>query len=479
MKNYLILVLVLLGISHGAFSAEDEGLPVPIEQVLGASIVVDISAAGLLVGPTAIEDGTDVPAATAISWLEFIPFREKGTRGQGEWSSWGDILLARNGKLYGNQGDHKSVDGHTYLVEYDPAQKQLRTVVDIWKLLELAPGDMGEGKIHGRPEHGKDGWIYFATYQGGDPPAEKVEAGYPGGHLVRYNPGTDAVEDLGNPLVGGTWPMFDMDIERGTFFAVGHAGQVMVYNVYQRKLLFGGYLPHRWGWNPRSTLLDPRTGNWYGSNSGRDDAARAAAAKSVTDCAELEQISGGTQIGMLKYDLRLNRFSVMKCKLPVPVTKERHKCQLRAYVSRPAKDGGFYCQSANGIIFKFFPDQDRIEYIDLNWGAGYYCTAMALSPDERYLYYTIDAHMGAVGHGAPILQYDLKNHTKRVLAYLYPYLCDHYNYLAGGCFGTTLSADGATLYMCWNGRFWNKTGVHSMGDVSYVILHIPPALRPE
>src|SRR5215475_2398522 len=72
------------------------------------------------------------------------------------WSNWGDGL-AVNGKYYSSVGDHDAPKGNAYVYEYDPARKALRLLTDIASVL----GNLLylPGKIHGRLDMGKDGFL--------------------------------------------------------------------------------------------------------------------------------------------------------------------------------------------------------------------------------------------------------------------------------------------------------------------------------
>ena len=62
-----------------------------------------------------------------------------------------------------------------------------------------------------------------------------------------------------------------------------------------------------------------------------------------------------------------------------------------------------------GTIFKFYPEEDRTEYVTENWGEkGYYTANLAMSPGGRYLYY-LPGLSSPQGRGIPIVQFDTHN----------------------------------------------------------------------
>lgn len=438
--------------------------PVPFETAMaGRTAATDCSEA-MLAWPPAVPRDANASVATTPPIVEFVPTGPMEPWGQGHWSTWGDLLVAGNGKVYFALGDHNGIDGHCYLLEYDPTLHRLRVVVNVRKLLGLAPGAFGEGKIHGRLDQGRDGNLYCATYWGLGSTPSPLPAGWRGSHVLRYDPRTDQAEDLGAPFPGETWPMAALDAQRGNLFAVGVQDFVMCYNVYERRLLYGGALPHGWEWFARSTMIDPRTGRFYGSN------------RSINAS---ERRTGKHTAGIICYDPETNRFSQTGATLPDnPVTGEKQD-EWRAYTRTCDQSGAFYGCTDKGVLFRFRPDTAQTEAIDLNWGDGLYCAALALSPGGRYLYYSVAVHGGAKDYGAPVVQYDLSQRRKKVLAFLDPYYFDHYRYVMGGPFGTVLSPDGATLYMNWNGGFQQDRQGESFGDVALVAVHIPAAERVE
>jgi hypothetical protein len=135
---------------------------------------------GGLLGPAVVY------ADKAPSWLpataHLVP-KETAPEGEGYFS----IIEGKNGKLY--VGTHAN-GVNAWLVEFDPASKQMRVVVDAHKAIgKDLKGFGAQAKIHTRNNVGASGKIYFGTKQGYPAAGEKRED-YPGGYPMVYDPAT-------------------------------------------------------------------------------------------------------------------------------------------------------------------------------------------------------------------------------------------------------------------------------------------------
>src|SRR6185369_8563822 len=89
------------------------------------------------------------------------------------WSSWGDICLAHDGKVYVGIGDHghdADGDGRCFIYRWDPVKKTLTRVVDMNEVVAPQPGQPAWTKVHAKIDQGNDGKIYFCCTlnSGGD-----------------------------------------------------------------------------------------------------------------------------------------------------------------------------------------------------------------------------------------------------------------------------------------------------------------------
>lgn len=109
--------------------------------------------------------------------------KETAPEGEGYFS----IIEGKNGKLY--VGTHAN-GVNAWLVEFDPATKKMKVVVDCHKAIgKDLKGFGSQAKIHTRNNVGASGKIYFGTKQGYPDKTEKRED-YPGGYPMVYDPAT-------------------------------------------------------------------------------------------------------------------------------------------------------------------------------------------------------------------------------------------------------------------------------------------------
>ncbi len=107
---------------------------------------------------------------------------------------------------------------------------------------------------------------------------------------------------------------------------------------------------------------------------------------------------------------------------------------------------------------------------------------MELSPDEKFVYYLPGAHGQAFKYGTPVVQYEIATKTRKVLACLAAALEKQIDYVPGGTYGMKLSADGATLYVNFNGHAADEIRPGNMkpigfGLCSFAAIHIPESER--
>src|SRR5262249_30227577 len=131
--------------------------------------------------------------------------------------------------------------------------------------------------------------------------------------------------------------------------------------------------------------------------------------------------------------------------------------------ARESKDGWIYGTTyRSGELFRYKPSDDKLEALGPAWLTGDYVTVVELSPDERYLYYLPGAHGQAFRTGTPVIQYEIATGKRKVLAFLAPAFEKEYDYVPAGTYGMKLSADGATLYVNFNGHAGEKTRPRTM-----------------
>ncbi|MEO6845631.1 MAG: hypothetical protein ABI443_00110 [Chthoniobacterales bacterium] len=158
-----------------------------------------------------------------VAYQNNLPNRANNGTG---WTSWGDIAVASDGKVYVGIGNHgsntalpKDGGGYTFLYCWNPATKTLKQVVDINKLLDPKAGDPAWSKMHARILEGKDKKIYFTLTlnDGGLAYKTKWTEHIPGGQLFQYDPETGKTKLVAS-FPGEVTPTTLMDTERNIFY---------------------------------------------------------------------------------------------------------------------------------------------------------------------------------------------------------------------------------------------------------------------
>ena len=389
---------------------------------------------------------------------EYIPYH-LAKKTNGVWGGWGDVTKGPDGCFYFSISNHLSYQAESYIIKYDPATKKQSIALSAKNLIGWLPNEFGDGKIHGDIDFGPDGDTWVFTYFTIEPTKEEWSTIYRGSWLIRYNAFTGEAENLGIPLEGASWPYHNYDWKRNLAFAVGHSGNyVIAYDTKERRMVYGGPPPDNIQWYERCIMIDKETGIIYTTDSKSEEKQ------------------------FISYKRRNNEFTRMKATVPVnPNTGKRGDC--RAHTSRKDSDGAFWCFDHYGTIFKFYPDENRTEYVTENWGKkGYYTANIAMSPDGRYIYYIPGANSPLV-RGVPIVQYDTHTNKKKVIAFIFDYYMEKYGYAPVRPFGIELDDKGESIFFYVNGGFstWELEEPWSvvMRRPGIFQVHIPASERIE
>jgi hypothetical protein len=153
-----------------------------VEHRPGRWMVIAVGVVFLQLGSSRVT--ADEPPARR--WIHSTAYAmPKDTTNQG--SGYFSIVTGRNGRLYIGTAKYGV---NAYLVEFDPATKEMRVVVDAHKEIgTTATGFAAQSKIHTRNNVGPSGKIYFATKQG-YPEKDEQRTDYPGGYPMVYDPAT-------------------------------------------------------------------------------------------------------------------------------------------------------------------------------------------------------------------------------------------------------------------------------------------------
>ncbi|MBN1292003.1 MAG: hypothetical protein JXB48_09200 [Candidatus Latescibacteria bacterium] len=395
----------------------------------------------------------DVDIAETAPTIDFAPIRGMKPEyfpedNYGYWSDFGDVTLAPNGRYYFAVGDHRGRDGKSYAFEYDPVGNNCTMIINFPELCGWNVRGVGDGKIHGEMGAMPDGNLWILTYW--DPMPWSTEEDYntwPGSNLVRYNTFTGKAENLGIPMPKSGWPYYTLDTERGKLVAVGFRGEILCYDVNEERVTYAGYPPTGVNWWVRCTMLDPATGIFW-------------------SCLPKPPHN------FVSFDPATNVFTRYDERTPEDLGRNAGKNSvIRAHSERRTREGFLWVNSTNGTLYKFWPDDLRTEVVTQLWADYTYSPRVSLSPDERYLYYVANTKRSDYRY-KPIVQFDTVTKRRKVLAFIADYYFEKYGYVFGSMHGSTLSHDGKTFVMVFNGSFLPRDS-EWQDTPSLVVLHIP------
>jgi hypothetical protein len=295
---------------------------------------------------------------------------------------------------------------------------------------------------------GRDGWLYFATHRG----STRVTTDqyfFKGDWILRTHPATGRTEVVAHgPVPKHSIPTGLLDPDRLIFYGGTAAGDprdptvmFFAYDTRRRKVL------HAVSDGPyRYLIFASSTGRVYYVNE-----------------------DGGP---LMRYDPEAG----------TPPVQIPGSIGIRA-ATRETSDGFVYTVSTggDGTLWRFNTRTERSDRIgEAAVGSEDYVTSIDADPTGRYLYYVPGAHGGAERDGTPIVQFDVKTRTKKVLAFLHPFYKDKYGYVPLGTFSSALSPAGDKLFVTWNG---NRLGPDRRGrlffdTVALTVVHIPASERP-
>jgi hypothetical protein len=410
--------------------------------------------------PRFLEAPGKVPEGVAVAktapTVDFAYFPGQDYPGN-PWSAWGDSLAA-NGKYYAAVGDHLA-PGNAFVYEYDPASKKFRQLLDLKKLLQLPEGHYTPGKIHSRLDLGDDGWLYCSTHRGSTRITSDVYH-YLGDWIVRCDPASGKSEVVAQGPVpkhcipcsvldpkrlifyGGTAPGSDTDAAGVQFFA---------YDVRAKKVLYSG--PDG---PTRYMIFAPSTGRVY-YTAGKDNVEKSSSGKE-------------TPGSLMRYDPSKGGAPE---KIPGKVGIRAATQETRDGIVYTASDG----QGGGGAtLYAFDTKSERIEALGpAAVGVQTYIASLDTDATGRYLYYVPGAHGSADRDGSPVVQFDVKTRTRKIIAFLHPFYAEKYGCTLKGTYSTALDPAGDKLYITWNANRGSK----AWDTVAVTVLHIPESERPQ
>lgn len=452
-RTFLIVMLLLHGnlslFAQKKTQIKDEDLPYPPTLPDGSAIVTDESPL-FLKKPVGIHD--EVSTASVPPKIDFLFYPEQNYPGK-PWSNWGDGTFA-NGHFYSAIGDHYAIGrgdakygtGTAHVYAYNPDSRELKSLVDVTKVLNLPKGHYTPGKIHSRVDLGSDGWLYYATHRG-SPKAAIDEHHYAGEWIFRTNPQTGATEVVVKaPVAKHSIPNSMLDPERMIFYGGTAAGpdsedqdiQFFAYDLRKGKLLYRGA-----NGPARYMILSRSSGKVYfvpGNGDGE------------LVCFDPTHPSVPKPIGVT---------------LGIRAATQETADHLVYTVSTGQK-------SEDATIWEFNTATEQARQIGTaSVGSQAYVASIDVDATGRFLYYVPGAHGGGPKDGSPVVQFNVKTGRKKVIAFLHPFYEEKYGFIPKGTYSTALSSDGSQLFVTWNvsrgTRAWDCCGL--------TVIHIPEEER--
>lgn len=336
------------------------------------------------------------------------------------WSSWGDIAVAKDGKVYcaiGDHGDYRKGDARCFLYVWDPAQQTLKQIVDMNKVVPPRAGQPAWSKVHAKIDEGPDNKIYFTCTLNDGRRAGQTEwtDQLPGGQLYQYDPQTGQTVVFANLPAKRCTATSLLDAERGIWWCTLEGGDDALWalDLKSKKPVFQG---------PEGSVKFDRN-----IALTRDGAIYFNGDKSLW-----------------KYDSKTATVVATKSVLDDAVG-------MRASTAE-SKAGHFYGTTRAGQLFRYTPAKDELKALGSAWLKTDYIAVCVLSPDERFVYYLPGAHGKAPQSGTPVVQYEIATGRRKVLAFLAKAIEEETGYVPAGTYGMKISADGSSIYVNFNGH---------------------------
>jgi sugar lactone lactonase YvrE len=460
-QGWLIVLGSLLA-AVGSLNAADNPTAWPPELKGARDGTVSLNSELFLHVPDSVEaarkkDGAaPFVVARTPPMVELALHRDLGPDAVGRrlWSSWGDICVAGDGRVYcaiGDHGDDVKGDARCFLHRWDPRRHILERIVDMNEVIPPQPGQPAWSKVHARIDEGPDGMIYFScTLNDGNrasQPAYRWTDRLPGGQLYQYDPRTGKTSVFADLPARRCTATSVLDRARNIWWCnleAGNGNALWALDLRTKKPLFQA-ADGSMAFNRNFAMA--RDGSIY--FNGKD--------------------------GIHRYDPARKEIVATKSSLG-------NSPGMRSS-TRESKDGSIYgTTQGSGQLFRYRPAEDKLELLGPAWLTGDYVTVTELSPDERFVYYLPGAHGQAFRSGTPVLQYEIATGKRKVLAFLAEAIEKEHDYVPAGTYGMKVSADGGTLYVNFNGHAGEKTRPRAMrpngfGLCGFAAIHIPESER--
>jgi hypothetical protein len=371
------------------------------------------------------------------------------------WSSWGDIGVAADGRVYCGIGDHaddKGGDARCFLYCWDPASRTLEQVADMNRVVPPQAGQPAWSKIHARIDEGPDGKIYFScTLNDGNRagrPDHNGPSSFPAGSFISTTPATGKTAVFANLPPKRCTATSILDRERNIWWCNLEAGEgnaLWALDLAAKKPVY----------------------------QGRDGSV--AFNRNFALAADGSIYFNGEEGALWRCDGKTHKLA--------PTKSSFGDSPGMRSSTRESKDGYIYgAAHKTSQLFRYSTKRDELKLLGPTWLTGEYTTVMLLSPDERFLYYLPGAHGGAFRNGTPVVQYELATGRRKVLAFLAETIEREFGYVPAGTYGAKLSAEGDVLYVNFNGHAADAVRPSHMrpngfGLCAFAAIHIPASER--
>jgi hypothetical protein len=456
----LPIVVILLAALASSLLADEQSWP---PELRGATKgTVTLKSKQFLKVPDSVVEAREKEGAAAFVLAKSAPTVDlafhrdlgPGAVSRRLWSSWGDICVARDGRVYCGIGDHGNDvggDARCFVYCWDPKAKTLTQVVDVNAIVPREPGQPAWSKIHAKIDEAPDGTILFCGTLNDGNRAKKPEYQWsdtlPGAQIYQFDPQTGKASVFANlPLKRCTATSL-VDAARGIWWCNLEAGEgnaLWGLNLKTKQPVYQG-ADGSLGFNRNFALLADGSILFNGENS------------------------------LVHYDA--------KTKTLVPKKSWFTKSHGMRASTLETQDGFvFGITHQTNELFRYHVGRDELEMLGPNWLNGMYTAVTVLSPDERFVYYLPGAHGQAFKDGTPVIQYEIATRRQKVLAFLADVFDAECDYVPGGTYGIKLSSDGSTLFANLNGHAPDRTRPATMktkgfGLCAFAAIHIPESER--
>jgi len=106
-------------------------------------------------------------------------------------------------------------------------------------------------------------------------------------------------------------------------------------------------------------------------------------------------------------------------------------------------------------------------------GKQTYIATIDADPTGRYLYFVPGAHGSSDTDGSPVVQFDTKTRTRKVIAFLHPFYQQKYGCTPKGTYSAAVDPAGDKLYVTWN----VSRGSRAWDCCALTVVHIPESER--